>query len=104
MSTTKENKIRKTVRKRYGKIAETGGTCGTSCCSESPSVSDYDKMSKIIGYSGKDLEAVPEGSNMALGCGNPQAIAKLKKGEVVLDLGSGGGLDCFLAAKKVGET
>jgi len=93
--------IRKNVRNRYAEIAKTKGCCGVSCCSPS-SASSADKSS-VLGYSAKDIEAVPEGSNMGLGCGNPQAIANLKEGEVVLDLGSGGGFDCFLAARKVGE-
>ena len=97
------DRIRKNVRSRYAEIAKakTKGCCGVSCCSSSsPAIGA--KASAKIGYSKKDMQAVPEGSNMGLGCGNPQAIAKLKKGEVVLDLGSGGGFDCFLAARQVG--
>ena len=83
------------------KIAKSKGCgCGTSCCSSSPA--NGSKASTKLGYSQRDIQAVPDGSNMGLGCGNPQAIAKLKEGEVVLDLGSGGGFDCFLAARKVG--
>jgi ubiquinone/menaquinone biosynthesis C-methylase UbiE len=63
-----------------------------------------EQMSAFMGYSKKDLESVPEGANMGLGCGNPVALASLKKGETVVDLGSGGGFDCFLAAREVGET
>jgi SAM-dependent methyltransferase len=69
-----------------------------SCCGDST----FDKESKKIGYSQADLETAPEGANMGLGCGNPVALASLKKGEIVIDLGSGGGFDCFLAAKRVG--
>lgn len=96
--------IRKNVRGRYAEIAKssTSGCCGVSCCSSSP-VNGADASAKI-GYSAKDMQAVPAESNMGLGCGNPQAIANLKEGEVVLDLGSGGGFDCFLAARKAGET
>jgi SAM-dependent methyltransferase len=87
-----EEKARKIVREGYAKVARKGSTC---CGSES---------SKEIGYTEEELIAVPEGAaNMGLGCGNPVALASLKQGETVLDLGSGGGLDCFLAAKKVGE-
>jgi SAM-dependent methyltransferase len=62
-----------------------------------------DEVSKKLGYTEEDLRSVPEGANLGLGCGNPIALASLKEGEIVLDLGSGAGLDCFLAAKKVGE-
>lgn len=95
------DKIRKNVRGRYAEIAKTKGCCGVSCCSSSPA-SGADASTKL-GYSAQDIKAVPAGSNMGLGCGNPQAIANLKEGEVVLDLGSGGGFDCFLAARKVGD-
>jgi SAM-dependent methyltransferase len=101
----KEEKIRKQVRKRYGKIAETS----SSCCPPSTSTCGCDTqstvdMSKIIGYSDNEINSVPEGANLGLGCGNPTALASLKEGERVLDLGSGAGFDVFLAAKKVGKT
>jgi len=92
----KEEKIHKTVRERYGKIAKTKtepSSCG--CCGGSSS-------SEEIGYSKGELASVPQGADLNLGCGNPVALASLKEGETVIDLGSGGGLDCFLAAKKVG--
>ncbi|MCP4753913.1 MAG: arsenite methyltransferase [Proteobacteria bacterium] len=73
----------------------------SSCCGSDQTV---DEMSRIMGYSKEDIESVPEGANMALGCGNPVALASLKPGETVVDLGSGGGFDCFLAAKEVGAT
>ncbi|MBW2086130.1 MAG: arsenite methyltransferase [Deltaproteobacteria bacterium] len=73
-----------------------------SCCA--PSDISIEKMSEIIGYSKEDIDSVPEGANMSLGCGNPVALATLKPGETVVDLGSGGGLDCFLAGREVGET
>jgi len=101
----KDEEIRKAVRESYGKIAvrETTGcgptnSCGCGCGST------QDTVSKAIGYSDEELKAVPEGANLGLGCGNPTALASLKEGEVVLDLGSGAGFDCFLAADKVGES
>jgi len=99
----KEEEIKKTVRTGYAKIAKTQGSCcGSSVtCSESTDLSK--KISKGIGYSEEELKSVPEGANLGLGCGNPTALASLKPGETVLDLGSGAGLDCFLAASKVGE-
>lgn len=92
--------VRAAVREQYGEVARSGGAgaCTPGCCTAGPSVS------LALGYSEADLAAVPEGANMGLGCGNPQAIAALKPGEVVLDLGAGGGFDCFLAAKQVGAT
>lgn len=99
----KEEEIRKAVRESYGKIAvnANAGCCSTSGCGP---VSTQDAISKAIGYSDEELRAVPEGANLGLGCGNPTAVASLREGEVVLDLGSGAGFDCFLAADKVGET
>ncbi|NTU42693.1 MAG: arsenite methyltransferase [Nitrospirales bacterium] len=107
MDKGKHDKIRSVVRENYGKIAASGGSgCGCSpstCCGTSNALTAAD-ISLGLGYSGKDVSAVPAGANMGLGCGNPQAIASLKAGESVLDLGSGGGFDCFLAAQAVGET
>jgi SAM-dependent methyltransferase len=91
----KEEQIKKHVRKRYGELAKKSST---HCCS---SGTEIDKM-KELGYSQKELQAIPE-ETMSLGCGNPIALASLKKGDTVLDLGSGAGFDCFLAAKRVGE-
>lgn len=99
-----KDRIRERVRERYAGIAVSGKSgcgCAPSCCS-SKALSSKAQSAKL-GYSKKDLDAVPEGADMGLGCGNPQAIAMLKKGEVVLDLGCGGGFDCFLAARKVGS-
>src|SRR5512137_2875565 len=99
----KEEKVKKEVRKRYAKVAKTSGSCcasNISCCSAPPS---NEQISKLIGYSEEEMESVPEGANLGLGCGNPTALASLKEGERVLDLGSGAGFDCFLAAKKVGK-
>ncbi len=100
------------VRERYAGFAETGtpGGCGcdpsSTCCGPAAPVAaaDQDAISRELGYSLEELAAVPEGANLGLGCGNPQAIAALKAGEVVLDLGAGAGFDCFLAARAVGET
>lgn len=100
-----KTEIKEYVKERYGKIAKSGGGCGcsgSSCCG-SPS-SNADLISRAIGYSDADLEAVPEGANLGLGCGNPSAIASLKPGESVLDLGSGAGFDAFLVALKVGPS
>lgn len=99
----KEEKIKKIVKERYGKIAKQNNTCclpANSCCGSPNSTSD---ISKNIGYTDKELDTIPEDSNLGLGCGNPVALASLKEGETVLDLGSGAGIDCFLAAKKVGR-
>ena len=98
-----EKDVKKAVREGYAEIAKQGGSCcgcGPSCCG---SVSPAVQVSKQIGYSDEDLKAVPEGANLGLGCGNPVALASLKEGETVLDLGSGAGFDCFLAAQKVGR-
>jgi arsenite methyltransferase len=84
--------VRKKVREGYGKIART-----EKCCSGS-------EVSESIGYNKTELASVPKGADMSLGCGNPVALASLEEGETVVDLGSGGGLDCFLAAKKVGPS
>lgn len=98
-----ENDIKIVVREKYGKIAATSGTCcpSASCCG-GPAV--ITEIGKKIGYADSDLSAVPEGSNLGLGCGNPLALASLREGETVLDLGSGAGFDCFLAADRVGKT
>jgi arsenite methyltransferase len=98
----KEENVKKEVRKRYAKVAKTSGSCcasSVSCCSAPTRV----QLSKMIGYSEEEMNIVPEGANLGLGCGNPTALASLKAGERVLDLGSGAGFDCFLAAKKVGK-
>ena len=113
------DEVRKTVRDAYAKVARSNkvtiekeekksSCCGpsssgtsesSSCCGSSPR-----DISKSIGYSLDEMNLVPEESNLGLGCGNPTAIAGLKEGDVVLDLGSGAGFDCFLASRKVGET
>ena len=98
----KEEKVKKIVRKRYANVAKSNGSCcasSVSCCSAPTD----EQVSKLVGYSEEELNAVPEGANLGLGCGNPTALASLKEGERVLDLGSGAGFDCFLASKKVGK-
>jgi len=94
-----EEEVKKFVKKRYGEIAGAGSSCCSPCDCD-PSVIEQGKR---IGYSEEDLRNVPEASNMGLGCGNPVALAALKEGDTVLDLGSGGGVDVFLAAKRVGN-
>jgi arsenite methyltransferase len=90
----RDEKIRETIRKGYAQIAQGGSGC---CGSSTP-----EKLAAGVGYSNDELELLPEGANMGLSCGNPTAIANLKPGQVVLDLGSGGGFDVFVAAKKLG--
>jgi SAM-dependent methyltransferase len=99
--------LKKNVRDTYGKSSQEqwlilcGSNKSSSCgCSSTLTADD---VSKNLGYSDEELKNVPEGQNLGLGCGNPTAFTMLKEGETVLDLGSGGGFDCFLAANKVGE-
>ncbi len=92
--------VRAAVRDQYASVARADSA---SCCAAPGCCSPNADVSLQLGYSQEDLAAVPEGANMGLGCGNPQAIAALKPGETVLDLGAGGGFDCFLAAKQVGD-
>lgn len=106
MASNKED-IRDFIRKNYGDVAKansvsTGSCCSSSCCGDTPV--DISAISEQLGYSAEDLAEIPAAANMGLGCGNPVAIAALKEGEVVLDLGSGGGIDCFLARKQVGQS
>ena len=95
--------IKKAVRKGYAKIVKTEGSCcaPVTCCGSTDWAED---ISKKIGYTDEELKSVPEGANLGLGCGNPTALVSLREGETVLDLGSGAGFDCFLAAAKVGKT
>jgi SAM-dependent methyltransferase len=105
MSAVKNDAMRQAVRERYARVAESEGAgcgCGPNCCG-SPTVST-DSLSLAMGYSAAEVLAVPAGANLGLGCGNPQAIAALKPGETVLDLGSGAGFDAFLAARQVGDS
>ncbi len=122
----KDDEIRKAVRERYAQkatgercpqSASTASCCGpqeatkvASCCatpqqnaSAARCCSPQQPVSKAVGYTDEQLGAIPDGADLGLGCGNPTALASLKEGEVVLDLGSGGGIDCFLAASKVGK-
>ena len=99
----KEETVKKAVRDSYARVAS-GSSCGcgsssSSCCSQ---IDTAKEISSNMGYSKEELEKIPEGANLGLGCGNPLALASLKLGESVLDLGSGAGIDCFLAANKVG--
>lgn len=114
MTQMNEEEVRAAVRAQYGQIAKSGAT---GCCGPQVSGAGVGASGQAaagccgpgagaslgLGYSEADLAAVPEGANMGLGCGNPQAISELRQGETVLDLGSGGGFDCFLAAAKVGD-
>ncbi len=99
----KPKDIKKIVKEGYAKVAKQGTSCcsSNSCCSSSNTARD---ISKTVGYSDDEMNAVPEGANLGLGCGNPVAIASLREGDVVLDLGSGAGFDAFLAVKRVGKT
>jgi len=102
-----KDEIRQVVRKSYGEIAKSvasGCGCAPSSCCGSGGNPTLEEISVGLGYSGNDVSTVPEGANMGLRCGNPTGLAALKEGEVVLDLGSGGGPDCFLAASKVGPS
>ena len=107
-----DEKIRKIVREQYAKIAECSqgyNCCGpstspesnptSSCCGDTGTTQNY---SSNLGYSEEEQKSVPQGSDLGLGCGNPTALASIKEGEIVVDLGSGAGFDCFLAANKVG--
>ena len=123
METREKAEIRDAVRHRYGQIAKTetakpGKSQAASCCSPSSAIASEmptasccggpevtpEQISTVMGYSKEDIAGVIEGANMGLGCGNPVALASLKSGETVVDLGSGGGFDCFLAARQVGES
>jgi arsenite methyltransferase len=100
--------LRQRVRHDYAQVAkasDNGSCCGEAngCCGVSDDVQINTLLSVRLGYSRDELSAVPEGADMGLGCGNPRAIASLRPGEVVVDLGSGGGFDCFLAAQEVGH-
>lgn len=94
---TSQHGIRQAVQEHYAEVAKASQSCcgPSTCCTPS---------STSLGYSVEDLTSVPEGADLGLGCGNPQLFSELKEGEVVLDLGSGAGFDCFLAARSVGES
>lgn len=95
-----DDAVRQEVREHYARVANSDGACGSlpGCCASK------DGASLALGYSSNELNAVPPGADMGLGCGTPLAFARPRDGEVVLDLGSGGGLDCFIAGKQVGAT
>lgn len=108
MSESRHDLHRSQVRDAYSQVAEAnnaGSCCGeaSSCCGTGDDAAINTLISTRLGYSEQELDQVPDGADMGLGCGNPQAIAALKAGEVVVDLGAGGGFDCFLAAAQVGE-
>lgn len=92
--------VRDEVRRHYARAAEDGNCCSTGGCGDRASATEV----STLGYSADEIAALPPGADLGLGCGNPQAIAALKPGEIVLDLGSGAGFDCFLAARAVGST
>jgi arsenite methyltransferase len=98
METQDNDQVRTQVRAAYAKVAKGADGCSVGCCGTTGS------GSLAMGYTEADLASAPEGSDLGLGCGNPQAIAALRPGETVLDLGSGAGFDCFLAASRVGST
>jgi SAM-dependent methyltransferase len=103
-----DDRHRQRVREAYAEVAradDAGECCGVeaSCCGTSNDIGISTLISTRLGYSEAELEQVPAGADMGLGCGNPKAIAALRPGEVVVDLGSGGGFDCFLAAQEIGE-
>jgi SAM-dependent methyltransferase len=100
----KDEEVKRIVREGYAKVAQQEFSCcdpGSSCCGGPALAED---ISKKIGYSEDDMESVPEGANLGLGCGNPVALATIEEGETVVDLGSGAGFDAFLAAPRVGDT
>lgn len=106
--TSKKEEIRETIRKNYAEVAlrgtDGGGCCCSSGCCCSDTTTDISETSMRIGYTEDDINNVPLKANMGLGCGNPIAIASIQEGNTVLDLGSGGGFDCFLARRQVGDT
>ena len=98
----KDIEVKAYVKKRYGEIADADTAC---CCGASPCCTpSTTEVALRIGYTAADLQAIPEAASMGLGCGNPVALAGLRAGDTVLDLGSGGGIDVFLAAQRVGPT
>lgn len=96
----KPEEIKKVVKDKYGEIARSGSGCGCTCGGRNKS---NEQIAESIGYSAEEIKSVSD-ANLGLGCGNPVAMGKIKEGDTVLDLGSGAGFDCFLAAQKVGKT
>jgi SAM-dependent methyltransferase len=103
----KSDEIKDYIKSRYGKIAKNGGSCcsgeKSNCCGSDSNLISLSAKPAQMGYTIDDMNSIPQESNLGLGCGNPIGIASIKPGEVVLDLGSGAGMDCFLASKLVGE-
>lgn len=97
---TQPTDVRTQVSQRYGEIATTGGA---SCCASGADATSLHSHAAAIGYSPDDLSALPDGANLGLGCGNPTSLTLIREGDTVLDLGSGAGVDCFIAAGKVGK-
>lgn len=97
-----KDRIKQTVKKYYGEIASSGGGCGCGSCGCGASANN-EEIAKSIGYSEQEIKSVSD-ANLGLGCGNPTGMGEIKTGEAVLDLGSGAGFDCFLAAKKTGDS
>jgi len=102
MNDRRDDEVREAVRQTYAQVAEAAAGRSSGCCGTAPAIQPI--AAEVLGYASQHAESVPEGAEMGLGCGNPQGIAALKPGETVLDLGSGGGFDCFLAARQVGES
>jgi len=112
--TAKEQEVKNAVRDSYARVAKQGGSCcSVSCCGgdkgdKNRILSEYtsrpEEASLKAGYSEEEMQSVPSGSNLGLGCGNPTALASIMEGETVLDLGSGAGFDCFLASRKAGPS
>ena len=100
----KGKEIKQLVKEGYGKVATKNHSCCDLGSVHTQKIDFAEKISKKIGYTDEDIGSVPEESNLGLGCGNPIALASLKEGDIVLDLGSGAGFDCFLASNKVGST
>jgi SAM-dependent methyltransferase len=101
MNQKEQDDVKSIVRKGYGQIAQQGSCCGSSCCCGGASA---ESVAEAVGYGEEDLAGLPQGANMGLSCGNPTAHASIRPGEVVLDLGSGGGFDAFIAAPRVGPS
>ncbi len=106
-----QERIKNVVRDTYARIADEAPTCAdataapaSNCCGAGQRAQTVSEVAATLGYTEEELTDLPGGANMGLGCGNPHALASLAPGEVVMDLGSGGGVDCFIAAKKVGPT